>query len=202
MPSTQAAAGWFPDPHGRHEYRYWDGTRWTDHARTGGVTYSDPAASAGSIIGAARGGVAVRTVGAAPRTAPQSAPGGIFARRRAAKQERGQGREAFERLALRAAAGDSAALEGLPAAVVESRRFYTEAEFESRRFSVMQSAIRAVIEDDILTVTEEQHLNRMLDVLGVKVAAHRSMDPELWADLAVARINAGRIPVVSSPNLS
>jgi hypothetical protein len=29
-------AGWHPDPHGRHELRYWDGTQWTQHVSTGG----------------------------------------------------------------------------------------------------------------------------------------------------------------------
>jgi len=24
-------AGWYPDPAGRHEHRYWDGARWTEH---------------------------------------------------------------------------------------------------------------------------------------------------------------------------
>ena len=24
-------AGWFPDPGGAHDHRYWDGTRWTEH---------------------------------------------------------------------------------------------------------------------------------------------------------------------------
>jgi uncharacterized protein YxjI len=29
--SSQAAAGWFPDPFARHEHRYWDGAQWTEH---------------------------------------------------------------------------------------------------------------------------------------------------------------------------
>ena len=35
-------AGWQPDPHGRHEYRYWDGTAWTDQVSDGGVVSTDP----------------------------------------------------------------------------------------------------------------------------------------------------------------
>ncbi len=35
-------AGWHPDPHGRHELRYWDGTVWTDHVADAGETSSDP----------------------------------------------------------------------------------------------------------------------------------------------------------------
>jgi len=35
-------AGWHPDPHGRHEYRYWDGSAWTDQVSDGGVQATDP----------------------------------------------------------------------------------------------------------------------------------------------------------------
>jgi len=33
---------WAPDPTGRHELRYWNGTEWTDHVSDGGVPGSDP----------------------------------------------------------------------------------------------------------------------------------------------------------------
>src|SRR5688572_30005718 len=26
-----AIAGWYPDPHGRHSHRWWDGAAWTEH---------------------------------------------------------------------------------------------------------------------------------------------------------------------------
>jgi Protein of unknown function (DUF2510) len=35
------AAGWLPDPTSRHEYRYWDGTRWTDDVADRGVASTD-----------------------------------------------------------------------------------------------------------------------------------------------------------------
>lgn len=34
-------AAWFPDPTGRNEQRYWDGTVWTDHVARGGVQSTD-----------------------------------------------------------------------------------------------------------------------------------------------------------------
>ena len=34
--------GWNPDPAGRHEYRYWDGARFTDDVADGGATAVDP----------------------------------------------------------------------------------------------------------------------------------------------------------------
>lgn len=34
--------GWNPDPSGRHEYRYWDGSSWTDDVSDNGVTSTDP----------------------------------------------------------------------------------------------------------------------------------------------------------------
>ena len=35
------AADWYPDPRGRHELRYWDGTAWTDNVADGGRTSVD-----------------------------------------------------------------------------------------------------------------------------------------------------------------
>lgn len=36
------APGWLPDPTSRHEYRYWDGSRWTDDVADHGVASTDP----------------------------------------------------------------------------------------------------------------------------------------------------------------
>jgi putative membrane protein len=36
-----APAGWYADPSGRHELRYWDQARWTDHVGNGGATALD-----------------------------------------------------------------------------------------------------------------------------------------------------------------
>jgi hypothetical protein len=55
VPAPQAAAaalatpgpgtaGWAGDPFGRHQWRYWDGTRWTDHVADGSTQSTDPAA--------------------------------------------------------------------------------------------------------------------------------------------------------------
>ncbi len=38
---TEHPPGWHPDPRGRHEHRYWDGTQWTDHVADAGVTGQD-----------------------------------------------------------------------------------------------------------------------------------------------------------------
>ncbi len=35
-------AGWYADPAGRHEYRYWDGTGWTPGVADRGITATDP----------------------------------------------------------------------------------------------------------------------------------------------------------------
>jgi uncharacterized protein YxjI len=37
-----AAANWYPDPSGRHELRYYDGTAWTDHVADNGNQSIDP----------------------------------------------------------------------------------------------------------------------------------------------------------------
>jgi hypothetical protein len=37
-----APGSWHPDPTGRHEHRYWDGTAWTAHVADRGVSATDP----------------------------------------------------------------------------------------------------------------------------------------------------------------
>jgi hypothetical protein len=39
---TDLPASWQTDPTGRHDHRYWDGTKWTDHVADAGVASSDP----------------------------------------------------------------------------------------------------------------------------------------------------------------
>jgi len=36
QPPVSLPADWYPDPSGRHEHRYWDGTRWTEHVASHG----------------------------------------------------------------------------------------------------------------------------------------------------------------------
>ena len=47
VPQQQAAAGapgagWNPDPSGRHQHRWWDGSQWTPTVADNGVTAEDP----------------------------------------------------------------------------------------------------------------------------------------------------------------
>ncbi|HEX5588492.1 MAG TPA: DUF4328 domain-containing protein [Acidimicrobiia bacterium] len=42
MTNTLPPAHWAADPSGRHEHRYWDGTRWTDHVSDQGAVTVDP----------------------------------------------------------------------------------------------------------------------------------------------------------------
>ncbi len=48
-------AGWYPDPLARHEYRYWDGARWTDQIADQGRSGVDP-------VSAPTGAAAARAV--------------------------------------------------------------------------------------------------------------------------------------------
>lgn len=50
VPIPVAPAGWLSDPSSRHEFRYWDGSRWTPNVMTGGVQSSDPLWSSGPPI--------------------------------------------------------------------------------------------------------------------------------------------------------
>jgi len=41
-PPPPTPAQWAADPIGRHQHRYWDGSRWTEHVSDGGVASIDP----------------------------------------------------------------------------------------------------------------------------------------------------------------
>ncbi|MGK2949152.1 MAG: DUF2510 domain-containing protein, partial [Acidimicrobiales bacterium] len=50
---TDSTPGWQPDPSGKHDHRYWDGSQWTDNVSDGGVASTDPYDAAGVAADAA-----------------------------------------------------------------------------------------------------------------------------------------------------
>jgi uncharacterized protein YxjI len=51
----QHPQGWYPDPFGRHETRWWDGVRWTEHVASHGRQAVDPPTGGGHIPTVQRG---------------------------------------------------------------------------------------------------------------------------------------------------
>src|SRR5437763_388091 len=45
MSSAPPPADWYPDPMGRYQQRYWDGSAWTEHVATNGQAAVDPMAA-------------------------------------------------------------------------------------------------------------------------------------------------------------
>jgi hypothetical protein len=41
-PESTVPAGWYADPSGRYELRYWDGNAWTEHVSRAGQQFTDP----------------------------------------------------------------------------------------------------------------------------------------------------------------
>lgn len=60
--------GWFPDPTGRHDHRWWDGGAWTAHVADGGVAGLDAIAASGRP--APPGPTALGPSGPRPSVAP------------------------------------------------------------------------------------------------------------------------------------
>ena len=46
--SEQPAAGWYADPTGRFDHRYWDGATWTEHVSRHGEATTDPVDGSGA----------------------------------------------------------------------------------------------------------------------------------------------------------
>lgn len=74
--NTKPPAGWFPDPAGRHERRYWSGSEWTEHVFSSGVQGVDPLTPVASVSESESD------------TAPDEEPAGVVAPSRRAERER------------------------------------------------------------------------------------------------------------------
>ena len=76
MPENPAR--WAPDPLGRHQYRYWDGSQWTEHVSDDGLVGTDPPIAgptpAADRPDPGRGAVRARTPGT-PRPRARRRPG-------------------------------------------------------------------------------------------------------------------------------
>lgn len=70
----QQPAGWYDDPSGRHDHRYWDGSRWTDHVSTDGITSSDTPRRASSPIADAETRATAQTTRAQRQATQRRAP--------------------------------------------------------------------------------------------------------------------------------
>lgn len=65
---TQQSSGWYADPTNGYEYRYWNGTQWTNQVSSSGVTLTDPNEIDPSI------GATPPAPGSKAPTTPQPAP--------------------------------------------------------------------------------------------------------------------------------
>ena len=75
VPVAGPELGWYPDPTGRHEVRYWDGGRWTERVADNGVeTTETPAADVLEVAAGAVAAEATAGAGTAPDWAPDWYP--------------------------------------------------------------------------------------------------------------------------------
>ena len=113
------------------------------------------------------------------------------------------GRNQFESLAIKAAHGDTDAVQALPAAATQARDYYrNDKEYLDEAWAVMTVALRDVLTDDVLTEQKETDIAKLSFALGMQQwgvdVAHRNF--ALFEEVMVARINDGRpIPDDSAP---
>jgi hypothetical protein len=92
VPTSSAPAGWFPD--GSGQYRYWDGSVWTEHVApmhempVGAATVVTPAVEASVVVASAQRAEAAVAARAAKRASAAEAAEARAARTAAAAQER------------------------------------------------------------------------------------------------------------------
>ncbi len=91
---VEVPAGWHPDPQGRHELRYWDGAKWSDHVSDAGVTARDPVMPKKSLFARLEAAVTVgddESVAAKEKVKGQVDGEGLFGTGVNARTERGGG---------------------------------------------------------------------------------------------------------------
>src|ERR1700726_4027758 len=82
-----------------------------------------------------------------------------------------QGRNEFESLAIKAAHGDTAAVQALPAAATEAREYYrNDKKYLDKAWAVMTIALRDVLTDDVLTEQKETRIGKLASALGIHLA--------------------------------
>lgn len=63
---ANAVPGWYPDTLGGHEYRYWDGSQWTNQVSDQGVVAEVPIAAPPPVVASLRAGSATPPSGSSP----------------------------------------------------------------------------------------------------------------------------------------
>lgn len=104
----------------------------------------------------------------------------------------------FEATAKAAAHGDLAALAQLPAELTGVRRTVRAKVLERRLWELVAVAVADVCEDDILSAAEESRVAAFVRAMGLRMSDLRQHAPVAWELLAVARINDGRPPILTS----
>ncbi|MCW2753911.1 MAG: zinc-ribbon protein [Marmoricola sp.] len=196
---TSPSPNWYPDPTGRFEYRYWDGTAWTEHVSRTGVASADPLMPPPpvEVTPVAPTARAAQAPGAAPEPAKQS----FLARASAERAKKLTDRDSFTALALAAAHGDGEALSRLPDAVAAARGLWRGGQFDKTLTEVLVAAIHDVMSDDVFTAEEEARVAGIADALGVPVLSLQQTAPDVFEDVVVGQINAGRLPVLPTPSV-
>jgi hypothetical protein len=201
---ADAAPNWYRDPTGRNELRYWNGSQWTNHVANAGAQATDPLDAPG--VAAVATTLTTITTAKPDQAVSEDPPAaekkqGRFARMRQERRAKESGRDEFEAIALRAAIGEPDAVAALAGAVDSARSLYRSDVFEKKLWETMATAVRSVIDDDVLTREEEEHLHRLGDILGTPLQEMETRDRPLFEELAIAGINDGRLPHLDNPSI-
>lgn len=137
----------------------------------------------------------------ASTSAPEPAKQNFFERASADRAKKLADRDSFTEIALAAAHGDGQALTRLPEAVAAARGLWRGSQFDKKLTAVLIATIHDVMSDDVFTAEEEARVAGVADALGVSVSSLRQTAPDVFEDIVVGQINAGRLPVLPSPTV-
>lgn len=208
--SARPPSGWFPDPVGRYRLRFWSGTTWTEHVVADGKQFVDPlGAPPTAPVPPPRTATPVIATPPAHGDTAEHKSGWLERHRqkreasRAQAQANAAARDELEKTAIDAALGDPVATRALQSLIDQSRKLYSDKEFDEKSWVVLTKAIRVALADDVLTEDESEHLQHLGSIFGITPLFDRvaGRDPDLIEELVVAEINDGRLPIEEHSSL-
>ena len=198
---TEPAAGWYADPEGHQQWRYWDGAHWTSHT----APYETPAPPTGAApatpapLPAAP--VATAPAPPAPVAAESQGGGSLLSRFRKSDDEKAAHAQ-YEQL-LSGMAGGTVELAGLgdrlrAAATAAGLRDRKASKFADQGF---RGLVERLLDDDLITQDEEDELFAAGAAIGVDNDVLNARFPDLVQRIVIAGANADRLAVIPDPHL-
>jgi uncharacterized protein DUF2510 len=198
-----APAGWYADPSGARNWRWWDGTRWSEHTAPYDQPRSQetvPETDSVAVAGAAGPVASSDRKLARKRGTCLRCGGKLTLRQRVGDdlcancepyvaEKRAEYRSALSQLAEGASSWQAA---GPQLVVLALEAYFTDQQMRELHEQAIRTSIELALADDVITTDEETQLVTVWDMLGNEDFVAAVIEP-YWSRMVIAKANNGRL---------